>query len=138
METTFPKDLASRVAGAASAVEGVRSAVVCSAEGAVLGAAGIAEPGREAALAGFVAVRAEALPVDGDLRGMGKQLAGSRFSHLSISGPAGETLLYSLGGAAYLSARVAPGRGPAASGPLAAIARRVSSLPQPSMRSPRP
>jgi predicted regulator of Ras-like GTPase activity (Roadblock/LC7/MglB family) len=138
MQATIEKELARRVAAAAAAVEGVRSAIVCGADGAVLGAAGGSEPNREAALASFVAIRAEALPVDGDLRGMGKQLAGSKFAHLAISGFGGETLLYNLGGSAYLSVRIAPGRSTTCSGPLAALVRRVSSLPESSMRSSQP
>lgn len=137
MDGTIPKDFAGRIATAAAGVDGVRSALVCSSEGALLGAAGVSEPEREAALASFVAIRAEALPVDGDLRGMGKQLAGSRFAHLSISAPAGETLLYNLGASAYLTVRIAPGRAPSTSGPLAAIVRRASTVPESSMRSSR-
>lgn len=135
MDGTIPREFAGRIAAAAAGVNGVRSALVCSADGAMLGAAGVTEPAREAALASFVAIRAEALPVDGDLRGMGKQLAGSKFTHLSISAPAGETLLYNLGAAAYLAVRVAPGRAPAVSGPLAAIVRRAATVPESSMRS---
>lgn len=138
MNATLPKELAARVAAAAAAIDGVRSAVVCSAEGAVLGSARADEPSREAALAGFVAVRAEALPVDGDLRGMGKQLAGSTFSHMSIAGRDGESALYHLAPGAYLSVRIAPGRSAMTSGPLAALARRVSTMPETSMRSPQP
>ncbi len=136
MNATLPRELAGRIAATASGIEGVRSAVVCSAEGAVLGAAGVPEPAREAALASFVALRAEALPVDGDLRGMGKQLAGSRFTHLSISGRTGDALLYRLGAGAYLAVRLSPGRTAAAAPSLEALVRRVSALPESSMRSP--
>ena len=138
MDATIPKELAARIASAAAGIDGVRSALVCSSDGAALGAAGVSEPSREAALASFVAVRAEALPVDGDLRGMGKQLAGSRFTHMSIANPSGDTVLYNLNSLAYLSVRIAPGRMATASGPLAALIRRVSTLPETSMRSPRP
>ena len=128
MDATMPKDLAARIAAAAVAIDGVRSALVCSADGAVLGAAGVSEPGKEAALASFVAIRAEALPVDGDLRGMGRQLAGSRFAHMSIAGANGETLLYNLANGAYLSARIVPGRGATVAAPLAGIVRRAATL----------
>ena len=128
MAETMPKDLAARIAAAAAGIDGVRSALVCSGEGAVLGSAGVSEPSKEAALASFVAVRAEALPVDGDLRGMGRQLAGSRFSHMSISGARGETMLFNLADGAYLSVRIAPGRSATTAAPLAGIVRRVSSL----------
>ena len=135
MNATLPRELANRIAATAATIEGVRSAIVCSAEGAVLGAARVDEPSREAALASFVAVRAEALPVDGDLRGMGKQLAGSAFSHMTISGRQEESALYNLAQGAYLSVRIAPGRLAAATAPLAALVRRVGALPESSMRS---
>lgn len=61
MDAPIPRDLASRLANAASGIDGVRSAVVCSAEGAVLGSAGAPEPAKDAALASFIALRAEAL-----------------------------------------------------------------------------
>jgi predicted regulator of Ras-like GTPase activity (Roadblock/LC7/MglB family) len=123
MDTTMPKELAMRIATAAAGIDGVRSALVCSADGAPLGAAGVSEPDKEAALASFVAVRAEALPVDGDLRGMGRQLAGSRFS-----GAKGETMLFNLANGAYLSVRIAPGRAATAIAPLGGLVRRVSTL----------
>ena len=85
-----------------------------------------------------MSVRAEALPVDGDLRGMGKQLAGSTFSHMSIVGSSGESALYHLAPGAYLSVRIAPGRSAMTAGPLAALARRVSTMPESTMRSPQP
>jgi predicted regulator of Ras-like GTPase activity (Roadblock/LC7/MglB family) len=128
MDTTMPKELAMRIATAAAGIDGVRSALVCSADGAPLGAAGVSEPDKEAALASFVAVRAEALPVDGDLRGMGRQLAGSRFAHMSISGAKGETMLFNLANGAYLSVRIAPGRAATAIAPLGGLVRRVSTL----------
>jgi len=135
MEIQFPRELAGRIATTAAAIDGVRSALVCSGEGAVLGAAGVADPAREAALASFVALRAEALPVNGDLRGMGKQLAGSRFSHLAISGTNGDSSVYNLARGAYLSVRIAPGRSATTTAPLAALIRRVIALPESSMRS---
>ena len=138
MDAAIPRELASRIAATAAGIEGVRSAVVCSAEGDVLGAARSEEPSKDAALASFVAVRAEALPVDGDLRGMGKQLAGSIFSHMSIVGSSGESALYHLAPGAYLSVRIAPGRSAMTAGPLAALARRVSTMPESTMRSPQP
>ncbi len=138
MEGQFPGELAGRIASAAAGIEGVRSALVCSSDGAVLGAAGVSDPAREAALASFVALRAEALPVDGDLRGMGKQLAGSRFSRLTISGANGESAVYNLARGAYLSVRIAPGRSATTAAPLAALIRRVSTMPESSMRSSRP
>ena len=134
MDGPISRDIASRLASAAVGVDGVRSAIVCSAEGAVLGSAGVGEPAKEAALVSFVALRAEALPVDGDLRGMGRQLAGSRFSHLAVAGDRGETLLYTLANGAYLSVQLAPGRGASAAQPLATLVRRVAAMP-PTTRS---
>lgn len=121
-----------RLANSAAAVDGVRSALVCDAEGAVLGSAGFAEPAREAAMASFVALRAEALPVDGDLRGMGRQLAGSRLEHVSISGPSGDSLIFRLDGA-YLYLDLIPGRVPAVISALAPSLRRFA--PHTSTRS---
>lgn len=138
MDATLPRELAGRIASAAAGIDGVRAALVCSAEGAVLGAKGVADPAREAALGSFVAARAEALPVDGDLRGMGRQLAGSRFSHLAIGSPSGDALLFNLSRGAYLSVRILPGRTAAATGPLAALVRRAATLPDSSMRSSQP
>lgn len=137
MDATIPRELAGRIAAMAAGIDGVRSAIVCSGDGAVLGAARVEEPDREAALASFVAIRAESLPVDGDLRGMGKQLAGSSFSHMTISGRASESALYNLVPGAYLSVRIAPGRSAATTAPLATLVKRVATLPESSMRSSR-
>jgi hypothetical protein len=137
MDATIPRELAARIAATAAGIDGVRSAIVCSGDGGVLGAAKVEEPAREAALASFVAVRAESLPVDGDLRGMGKQLAGSNFSHMTISGSRGESALYNLVPGAYLSVRIAPGRSATIAGQLAALVKRVANLPEASMRSSR-
>lgn len=126
---------AARIAQAAAALEGVRSAVVCGSEGNVLAAAGCDEPQRQAALAAFVAMRAESLPVDGDLRGMGKQLAGSHFSHLAISGERGDAVLVGLSDA-YLYVTTPPGRGSLAITPLSNLARRFHGVSL--MRSPQP
>lgn len=134
MEGPISRDIANRLASAAAGVDGVRSAIVCSADGAVLGSAGAAEAAKEAALVSFVALRAEALPVDGDLRGMGRQLAGSRFNHLSVAGERGEMLLYNLAHGAYLSVQLAAGRSASASQPLATLVRRVAAMP-PTTRS---
>ena len=138
MNATIPREVAARVASAAASIDGVCSALVCSADGAVLASAEVPDPAREAALASFAAIRAEALPVDGDLRGMGRQLAGSHFSHMAIAHSRAESLLYNLTAGAYLMVRIAPGRGAAAAGPLATLVRRVSTLPESSMRSPQP
>ena len=73
--------------------------------------------------------------VDGDLRGMGRQLAGSTFNHLAITSARDETLLYNLNHGAYLSVQIAPGRIGSVSGQISALVRRVSALPDSSMRS---
>lgn len=121
-----------RLANSAVGIDGVRSALVLDAEGAVLGSAGFADPAREAAVASFVALRAEALPVDGDLRGMGRQLAGSRLQHVSISGPSGDHLIFALDGP-YLYLELIPGRAPAVISALAPSLRRFA--PHPATRS---
>lgn len=136
MPGQLPRELASRIAATAASIEGVRSALVCSGEGAVLGSAGVDDGPREAALVSFIALRAEALPVDGDLRGMGKQLAGSKFSHLTVAGSAGDSAVYNLAHGAYLSVRLAPGKAPLTAAPLSDLVRRVHSLPESSLRSP--
>ena len=138
MDTAVAREVAGRIASAAAGVEGVRSALVCSGEGAVLGAAGVADPARDAALGSFVAARAEALPVDGDLRGMGRQLAGSRFSHMAVSSDGGDSILFNLTNGAYLAVRIAPGRTPTTAPPLATLVQRATTLFETSMRSPRP
>lgn len=138
MEAPISREVAARLASTAAGIDGVRAATVCSAEGAVLGSSGADDPAREAALASFVALRAESLPVDGDLRGMGKQLAGSLFSHLAIAGDRGDTLLFNLSRGAYLSVQVAPGRTPAATPQLSSLVRRVAAMSDSSMRSSQP
>ncbi|MEO8540503.1 MAG: hypothetical protein ABI577_12255 [bacterium] len=138
MEGPISREIAGRLASTAAGIDGVQSVTVCSAEGQVLGSAGMDDPAREAALASFVALRAEALPVDGDLRGMGRQLAGSSFSHLAIVGDRSETLLFSLNRGAYLSVQVAPGRSSASAVPLGTLVRRVLAMSDSSMRSSQP
>lgn len=122
---SMDRALAARLAAAVAAIDGVRSALVCDAEGAALGASGCAEPARDAALASFVALRAEALPVDGDLRGMGRQLAGSRFDHVLISGPGGvDSLICRVGGDTYLALTAASGRSATIRPAIAQVLRR--------------
>lgn len=89
----------SRLAAALATVTGVERALVTTLEGELVAAepAGSAEAAREAALATFVAKRAEALSTDGDLRGMGRVLAASQLERVTISSNAGESLLYAPG-----------------------------------------
>lgn len=135
MDGPLPRDVAGRLASAAAGIDGVNTATVCSADGTLLGSTGTDDPAREAALASFVALRAAALPVDGDLRGMGRQLAGSTFSHLAITSDRGETLLYNLHQGAFLSIHIAPGRSGSVAGPVTALVRRVAAMADTSMRS---
>lgn len=89
-----------RLAAALATVTGVERALVTTLEGELVAAepaGAAAEAGREAALATFVAKRAEALSTDGDLRGMGRVLAASQLERVTISSNAGETLLYAPG-----------------------------------------
>ncbi|MGH2632456.1 MAG: hypothetical protein ACRDG3_03510, partial [Tepidiformaceae bacterium] len=62
-----------RAARALKETPGVTGVVICNGEGEVLSTLdGGANAAREGALATFAARRAEALTMDGDLRGMGK------------------------------------------------------------------
>lgn len=132
---TMDRAVASRLAAAIATIDGVRSAVVCDAEGAALGAAGCAEPAREAALASFVALRAEALPVDGDLRGMGRQLAGSRLDHVLVSGPgAVDSLICGVDGQTYIALTAASGRAPAILPAVTQMLRRYALNTHPATR----
>ncbi len=131
---TMDRTVASRLAGALAGIDGVRSALVCDLDGTALGAAGCAEPARDAALASVVALRAEALPVDGDLRGMGRQLAGSRFGHVSVSGSGSEGLVYRLEHACLYLA-LATGRTTTVLAALAPILRRFALTTHPATRS---
>lgn len=132
---TLDRAVASRLASAVAAIEGVRSALVCDASGSALGASGSPEPARDAALASFVALRAEALPVDGDLRGMGRQLAGSRLDHVLISGSGSfDRLICSVDGHTYIALTSSPGRSAAILPAIAQVLRRYALTTQPAPR----
>jgi hypothetical protein len=120
------RELATRIAHAVSNLEGVRSVTLCSSEGQPLATVNERDPARTAALASFLALRVEALPTDGDLRGMGKQLAGSHVLQVAISGGASEATLLPLQGA-YLYLTHAPGRGAALAAGLQPIVRRFGA-----------
>ena len=122
------RELASRIASAVRNLEGVRSVTICGPEGQPLAAVNEPDPARAAALASFLALRAEALPTDGDLRGMGKKLAGSRFLHAAITGGPIEAALLPLQGA-VLCITHAPGRGQAIAAGLQPIVRRFGATP---------
>ncbi len=122
------REYAQRIAHAIANVEGVRTVTVCSPEGQPLATANERDPARAAALASFVALRAEALPTDGDLRGMGRQLAGSHFLQAAISGGSTEAALLPLKGA-YLFITYTPGRATAVSAAIQPIVRRFGATP---------
>lgn len=107
--TPVGKDTAGRLALALSQIEGIQEALICSRDGAVLATTSATDPGREAALASFLGVRAESLSIDSDLRGMGRQLAGSRLRQITLAGPSGDALLLPIGDA-YLFVSIAAGR----------------------------
>ncbi|MBE0608759.1 MAG: hypothetical protein IH609_05220 [Dehalococcoidia bacterium] len=132
---TLDRAVASRLASAVAAIEGVRSALVCDAAGSALAASGSTEPARDAALASFVALRAEALPVNGDLRGMGRQLAGSRLDHVLISGPgAVDRLICSVEGQTYIALTSSPGRATTILPAIAQVLRRYALTTHPATR----
>lgn len=83
-----------RAARALKETPGVTGVAICSAEGDLLSTADAARPdtSREAALATFACRRGEALTMDGDLRGMGKLVAGSGLRHIVWSGPRGDAV----------------------------------------------
>ena len=63
---------------------GVTGAIVCTRDGEVLGTTG-EQGARDAALATFMVRRAEALTMDGDLRGLGRLVTGSTLRHIVLS-----------------------------------------------------
>ena len=100
--------LARRLALALAQTPGVASALIASREGDVLGAAGSASPAQQAALATFIAYRAEALPMDGDLRGLGRLLTEGHLEHVAFSGPRAQALVVRRGNC-YLYLVLKPG-----------------------------
>jgi hypothetical protein len=132
---TLDRAVAARLVSAVAAIEGVRSALICDSSGMALAAFASAEPARDAALASFIALRAEALPVDGDLRGMGRQLAGSHFDHVLISGTGGvDTFICRASGDAYLALTAASGRSATIRPAIAQVLRRFALTTNPATR----
>ncbi|MBA4180736.1 MAG: hypothetical protein C0506_09130 [Anaerolinea sp.] len=118
------EETARRFANAAAQAPGVAEVIVCGREGNVLAGANASDVGREAALASFVAQRAEALTEDGDLRGMGKAVANSHLEEIVVSGPSGEAVLLSFP-CCYAYVPLARGAAPATvTASLRVIARR--------------
>lgn len=96
-----------RAARALKETPGVAGVVICDEQGEILVAteAGSATA-REGALATFASRRGEALTLEGDLRGMGKVLAGSQLRHIVWSGPRGDAIcLSSPGSHTFLACR---------------------------------
>lgn len=122
-EQAMAREVADRIAAYLSQQDGVRSATVSGPQGSLLASAGAQEPEREAALAAFICERAEEIPMEGDLRGMGKLVAESEFQQLAIAGPKGEGLVIRLQGAAVLVTGSA-GQLAAAASATAAVANR--------------
>ena len=85
--------LAGRLALTLADLPGVNGALICSRQGEPLGEAAIADPARGAALATFIACRAEALPLEDDQRGMGRLLTGSELDCVAISGDHGDAIV---------------------------------------------
>lgn len=113
------KEVARRVGYALAKIDGVRGVLVSSRDGAVLEANGQVDPARDAALTSFLGSRAESLSIDSDLRGMGRMLAGSRLESITLSGPAGESILLPAG-SAYVFVPLMPGHPAASIAPVAA------------------
>jgi hypothetical protein len=95
--STIDRDLAGRLALTLADLPGVTGALISSLEGDVLGDSGVADAARSAALATFVAHRADNLSLDGDLRGMGRLLASSQLDHVAISGDPGDAVVLAPG-----------------------------------------
>ncbi len=88
---------AARAAWAIAQRPGVAGTVVSDASGEPLAAQTHGDAAREGALGAFVASRAASLAADGDLRGMGRQLNGSRLHSIALSGPGGDYAVVSFG-----------------------------------------
>ena len=120
----FTDALARRLVSAIALAPGVSEAMVCGREGESAVSSGDKDPRKTAALTRFLAQRAEAMTEDGDLRGMGRTVATSQLEQITLSGPAGDSLLIAMPACFAL---VSLHRGAAAStvaSSLRAIARR--------------
>lgn len=94
----MPREVAERIAAYLSQQDGVSSATLTGPERQLLASAGAENPERDAALTAFVCERADAIPMEGDLRGMGKLVAESEFQQLAISATNGDGLVMRLRG----------------------------------------
>ncbi|MEO9255107.1 MAG: hypothetical protein ABI305_06180 [Tepidiformaceae bacterium] len=95
--STVDRDLAGRLALTLADLPGVQGALICSLEGELLGESAIADATRCAALATFLACRAEALPLEDDQRGMGRLLTGSQLDCCTISSDRGDSVVLASG-----------------------------------------
>lgn len=116
---TISEETARRFAAAAGETPGVASVIVCGRAGEVLAGSGPLDVRKEAALASFIVQRAEALAQDGDLRGMGRSLATGQLQEITLSGPAGDSVLL-----AFPNCFAVVSMGPAVSGPAAVTSLR--------------
>lgn len=92
----FTDALARRLVSAIALASGVGEAMVCGREGEAAVSSGDGDPRKAAALTRFLAQRAEAMTHDGDLRGMGRTVATSQLGEITLSGPAGDSLLIAM------------------------------------------
>lgn len=95
--SSIGRDLAGRLALTLADLPGVQGALIASLEGEMLGESQIADPDRCAALATFLACRAEALPLEDDQRGMGRLLTGSQLDRCTITGDHGDSVVLAPG-----------------------------------------
>jgi predicted regulator of Ras-like GTPase activity (Roadblock/LC7/MglB family) len=105
---TVDPELAGRLALTLASLPGVEGALISSLEGELLAESAIGDASRSAALATFLACRAEALPLEDDQRGMGRLLTGSQFDCVAISGERGDAVVLAPGACFVL---LALGRG---------------------------
>jgi hypothetical protein len=90
--------VALRLAAVTASLAGVNHVTIANADGVCLASAPAGDARDAAALTMFLLGQAGALTEeDGDLRGMGRQLTGSRLQEVLLTGPAGDTAAYPWG-----------------------------------------
>ncbi len=122
----FTDALARRLVSAIALAPGVGGATVCGREGEVAVSSGDADSRKVAALTRFLAQRAEAMTEDGDLRGMGRTVATSHLQQITLSGPAGDSLLLSMPGCFALVSLQRGASATTVASSIRAIARRYN------------
>ncbi len=101
------------IAGYVRGLPGVLRAVIASDDGELVAAEGTSGARRDGALASFIASRATDLSAqDGDLRGFGRRLAGSRLQEVVLGGRDGETVILPAGAGWMFIAFAAGGQRP--------------------------